>query len=276
MFEDAVGYLVGEQGRGVRAIMAMIGGTRLDCVLGSAGVMRLGTTEAINWALHRQVFGRRLVDQPAMTAVLADLALESEAAAWAGLRLARAVEDQASGDPQAAAFRRLALPTLKYWVCKRAPMHLGEALECLGGYGYIEESRLPRAYREAPLMSVWEGSGNVQALDVLRALQTDPECAEAVLAELAEVAGANRLLDATTTALKTDLAGGAARIGEARAREVTGSIARALQAAQLLRFAPAEVSDAFCQTRLGDMGGAFGILPVGVDVDAIVERAAAS
>lgn len=275
-FDDAAAHLVGEQGRGVRAIMAMVGGTRLDCVLGSAGVMRLGTSVAIHWSQHRQAFGRRLIDQPAMSAVLADLALESEAATWAGLRLARAVEDQANGDAHAAAFRRLALPALKYWVCKRAPMHLGEALECLGGYGYIEESRLPRAYREAPLMSVWEGSGNVQALDVLRALQTDPECAEAVLVELAGVAGANRLLDAATASLKADLAGGAAGIGPARAREVTGRIARTVQAAQLLRFAPAEVSDAFCQTRLGDVAGAFGILPLGVDAEGIVTRAAAT
>ena len=277
MFDDAVGYLVGDQGRGVRAIMAMIAGTRLDCVLGSAGVMRLGTTEAINWSQHREAFGRRLVDQPAMTAVLADLALESEAAEWAGLRLARAVEDVANGDAHAAAFRRLALPTLKYWVCKRAPMHLGESLECLGGYGYIEESRLPRAYREAPLMSVWEGSGNVQALDVLRALQTDPECAEAVLLELESAAGANRLLDATTASLKSDLAGGAAGIGEARAREITGRIALALQAVQLVKYAPADVSGAFCETRLGDQSmGAFGALPSGVDAAAIVERASAT
>lgn len=276
VFDNAVGHLVGEQGRGVRAIMAMIGGTRLDCVLGSAGVMRLGTTEAIHWSQHREVFGRRLVDQPAMTAVLADLALESEAAEWMGLRLAKAVEDQSAGDAGAAAFRRLALPALKYWVCKRAPMHLGEALECLGGYGYIEESRLPRAYREAPLMSVWEGSGNVQALDVLRALQTDPECADAVLAELATASGDNRLLDAATAALKADLANGAAGIGEARAREVTGRIAHALQATQLVKFAPAAVADAFCATRLGNLGGAFGALPAGVDAEAIVARASAT
>ena len=276
VFENAVGHLVGEQGRGVRAIMAMIGGTRLDCVLGSAGVMRIGTTEAIHWSQHREVFGRRLVDQPAMTAVLADLALESEAAEWMGLRLAKAVEDQSAGDAGAAAFRRLALPALKYWVCKRAPMHLGEALECLGGYGYIEESRLPRAYREAPLMSVWEGSGNVQALDVLRALQTDPECADAVLTELATAAGANSLLDAATAALKADLANGAAGIGEARAREVTGRIAHALQATQLVKFAPAAVADAFCATRLANLGGAFGALPAGVDAEAIVARASAT
>lgn len=276
VFEDAVAHLVGEEGRGVRAIMAMIAGTRLDCVLGSAAVMRLGTSEAIHWARHRIAFGRRLVDQPAMRAVLADLALESEAAAWAGLRLARAVEDQAGGDAHAAALRRLALPALKYWVCKRAPMHLGEALECLGGYGYVEESRLPRAYREAPLMSVWEGSGNVQALDVLRALQTDPGCAEAVLGELRDAAGANRRLDAAADALADDLAGGAAGIGEARAREVTGRIALALQAAQLVRHAPDVVADAFCATRLDDGGcGAFGALPAGIDTEALVTRATA-
>jgi putative acyl-CoA dehydrogenase len=276
VFTDAEAHLIGEQGRGVRAIMAMIAGTRLDCVLGSAAVMRLGTSEAIHWARHRIAFGRRLVDQPAMRAVLADHALESEAATWAGLRLARAVEDQTSGDAHAAAFRRLALPALKYWVCKRAPMHLGESLECLGGFGYVEESRLPRAYREAPLMSVWEGSGNVQALDVLRALQTDPGCAEAVLAELAGAAGANRRLDAATRALESDLAGGAAGIGEARAREVTGRIARALQAAQLVRHAPEEVAEAFCATRLDESGGgAFGALPAGIDVEAIVTRATA-
>jgi putative acyl-CoA dehydrogenase len=276
-FDGAVAHLIGDQGRGVRAIMAMIVGTRLDCVLGSTAVMRLGTSEAIHWARHRIAFGRRLVDQPAMTAVLADLALESEAATWMGLRLARAVEDQARGDAGAAAFRRLALPALKYWVCKRAPMHLGEALECLGGYGYVEESRLPRAYREAPLMSVWEGSGNVQALDVLRALQTEPGCVEAVLDELDGAAGANRRLDAAAAALRSDLAAGAEGIGEAGARDVTGRIARALQAAQLVRFAPAFVADAFCATRLGDgAGGAFGVIPAGFDVDAIVARATAS
>lgn len=273
LFTDATAYMVGTPGRGVRAIMAMISGTRLDCVLGSAAVMRLGTSEAIHWARHRVAFGRPLVDQPAMTAVLADLALESEAAAWAGLRIARAVEDVAAGDEQAAAFRRLALPALKYWVCKRAPMHLGEALECLGGYGYVEESRLPRAYREAPLMSVWEGSGNVQALDVLRAMGTDPGSADAVLAELADAAGADARLDAEAGALRELLAPGA--LDETRAREVTGRIARAVQAAQLVRFAPPEVADAFCATRLGgrDGGGAFGALPPEADAAAIVARA---
>jgi putative acyl-CoA dehydrogenase len=272
-FTDARAALIGEEGRGVRAIMAMIAGTRLDCVLGSAAVMRLGTTEAINWARHRVAFGRRLVDQPAMTAVLADLALESEAATWAGLRLARAVEEQDGGSDEARAFRRLALPALKYWVCKRAPMHAAEALECLGGYGYIEESRMPRAYREAPLMSVWEGSGNVQALDVLRALDREPECVEAVLNELEAALGANRRLDVAIASLRADLATGSA-LGEARAREVTGRIARCLQAALLVRHAPAVIADAYCATRLDDAGaGAFGALPPGLDVEAIVTRA---
>ena len=272
-FTDARAALVGDEGRGVRAIMAMIAGTRLDCVLGSAAVMRLGTTEAINWARHRVAFGRRLVDQPAMTAVLADLALESEAATWAGLRLARAVEEQQAGSDEAGAFRRLALPALKYWVCKRAPMHAAEALECLGGYGYIEESRMPRAYREAPLMSVWEGSGNVQALDVLRALERDPECVDAVLNELDAASGNNRRLDVATSSLRSDLAAGPA-LGEARAREVTGRIARCLQASLLVRHAPPAIADAFCATRLDDSrAGAFGALPPGLDVEAIVSRA---
>ncbi|WP_205695787.1 acyl-CoA dehydrogenase family protein [Conexibacter sp. SYSU D00693] len=271
---DAEAQLVGEAGHGVRAIMRMIAGTRLDCVLGSAAVMRLGTSEAIHWCTHRSAFGRRLVDQPAMTAVLADLALESEAAAWSGLALARAAEDAARGDATAAALRRLALPALKLWVCKRAPAHLGEALECLGGFGYVEESRLPRAYREAPLMSVWEGSGNVQALDVVRALAREPESAQAVVDELDRARGASRRLDAAVDALRDDLRtdGG---LEEARAREVAGRLARCFQAAQLVRHAPSFVADAFCATRLGDGDpGMAGALPRGLDVQAIVDRAA--
>ncbi|HYT38600.1 MAG TPA: acyl-CoA dehydrogenase family protein, partial [Acidimicrobiia bacterium] len=168
--DRAVGRMVGEEGRGVRAVMAMVAGTRHDCILGSAAVMRLGVAEAIHYARHRHAFGRRLADHGAMTGVLADLALEYEGAVAAALRLSRAVEEAADGDAEAAAFRRLAAPVLKYWICKRTPGHAAEALECLGGSGYMESSRLARAYREAPLMSVWEGSGNVQALDVLRAL----------------------------------------------------------------------------------------------------------
>ncbi len=194
--DGARGMLVGEEGRGVRAIMAMIGGTRHDCVLGSTAVMRLGTAEAIHWSTHRSAFGRRLLDQPAMRAVLADLAVESEAATAGAMRLARTNEEAQRGDAGAELLRRIAAPVLKYWTCKRAPWHAAEALECQGGFGYIEESRLARAYREAPLMSVWEGSGNVQALDVIRALDSDPATLEALLAEVGEARGADARLDA--------------------------------------------------------------------------------
>ncbi|MGQ0463696.1 MAG: acyl-CoA dehydrogenase family protein [Sporichthyaceae bacterium] len=268
-FDEAEAHLIGESGRGVRAIMAMIGGTRQDCVLGSTAVMRTGTIEAIHWAAHRAAFGRRLIDQPSMTAVLADLALETEAATWGAMRLARATEDAAAGDPVAIAFRRLANPVLKFWICKRAPLHAGEALECQGGYGYVEESRLARSYREAPLMSIWEGSGNVQALDVLRAMQREPDSVGAFLEELDLAAGANRRLDSSVAALRDTIAAG---VDEARARELTGRMAKCLQASLLVRFAPSAVADAYCAAKLEDDGSVLGCLPVGVDAAAIVAR----
>jgi putative acyl-CoA dehydrogenase len=269
--EDAHGVLVGDEGRGVRAIMTMIGGTRHDCVLGSTAVMRLGTAEALHWATNRVAFGRPLAEQPAMRAVLADLALESEAATAGAMRLARANEAAHRGDGDESVFARLAAPVLKYWTCKRAPQHLGEALECQGGFGYIEESRLARAYREAPLMSVWEGSGNVQALDVLRALGRSPDALGAVLGEVALAEGGHRVLDAELDALRR-LRPDAA--DEAGARLLAGRLARAIQAALLVRHAPDAVADAFCVTRVGPaQGRTFGELPPGVDVEAIVERA---
>ena len=269
--EDARGVLVGEEGGGVRAIMTMIGGTRNDCVLGSTAVMRLGTAEAIHWAAHRVAFGRALIEQPSMRAVLADLALESEAATAGAMRLARATEAALGGDRQEETFRRLAAPVLKYWTCKRAPQHLGEALECQGGFGYIEESRLARGYREAPLMSVWEGSGNVQVLDVLRALARAPEARDALLEEIDLARGADRRLDAESESLRgtpIDVE------DEAGARLLTGRMARALQASLLIRGAPAAVADAFCGTRLGACTGrTFGELQAGLELEAIVERA---
>ncbi|WP_354701120.1 Putative acyl-CoA dehydrogenase AidB [Paraconexibacter sp. AEG42_29] len=267
-FDGSLAQLVGEPGRGVRAIMAMIGGTRQDCVLGSTAVMRTGTIEAIHWATHRQAFGRRLAEQPAMTAVLADLALESEAATWSALRLAHATQGATDGDAAAAAFRRLAGPVLKFWICKRAPLHAAEALECQGGYGYVEESRLPRTYREAPLMSVWEGSGNVQALDVLRAMQREPDCVDAFLGELDLAAGANHRLDAAVAQLRDLVRAG---VDEAGARDLTSRMARCLQATLLVRFAPPYVADAFCAARLEDTG-VLGCLPRGIDAGAIVAR----
>ncbi len=268
--DGARGVLVGEEGRGVRAIMAMIGGTRHDCVLGSTAVMRLGTAEAIHWATHRSAFGRRLIDQPAMQAVLADLALESEAATAGALRLARAHEEAHRGDAGSELLRRIAAPVLKYWTCKRAPSHAAEALESQGGFGYIEESRLARAYREAPLMSVWEGSGNVQALDVLRAVSNDPATLEALLLELHEAKGADRRLDAAVKGIDVG------ETDEAGARGLAGRMARCLQGALLVRHAPPAVSDAFCATRLqaGDGERTFGELPRGIDLRAIIERSA--
>ena len=270
--DRAVGRLVGEEGRGVRTIMAMVAGTRHDCILGSAAVLRLGVAEAIHYTRHRCAFGRRLVDHGAMTAVLADLALEYEGAVAAALRLSRAVEEEAAGNADAAAFRRIAAPVLKYWVCKRAPGHAAEAMECLGGRGYMEDSRLPRAYREAPLMSIWEGSGNVQALDVLRALRHEVGVVDALLGEIKLARGSNRFLDAAAAALADQLAAGLP--DEAQARAFVGLAARALCGSLLVRFAPPAVADAFCASRLGTrFTGAYGDLPAGVDAAAIVERA---
>jgi putative acyl-CoA dehydrogenase len=267
-FDGSIGTLVGEEGAGVRAIMAMIGGTRHDCVLGSTAVMRLGLSEALHWAEHRIAFGRPLVEQPAMRGLLADLALEAEAATAGALRLSRAIDEAARGDGEAAVLRRIAAPVLKYWVCKRAPAHAAETVECLGGYGYVEESRLPRMYREAPLMSIWEGSGNVQALDVLRALRSDPRSGEALMGELRRAQGADRRYDAAVRALEDEL--GSA--DELNARVLAARAATCFQASLLLRHGPPAVADAFCGSRLGEFGGAFGMLPRGVDVDAIVER----
>ncbi|MDQ1488476.1 MAG: putative acyl-CoA dehydrogenase [Actinomycetota bacterium] len=272
VLDRAVGRLVGEEGRGVRAVMAMIGGTRHDCILASAAVLRLGLVEAIHHTRHRQAFGQRLADLGAMTGVLADLALEYEGAVAGALRLSRAVEEAAAGDAEAAAFRRIAAPVLKYWVCKRAPGHAAEALECLGGAGYLETSRLPRAYREAPLMSIWEGSGNVQALDVLRALTHEPGVVDAFLGELHRARGGNRVLDRAASSLTDQLAAGIP--DEAQARAFAGLAARTLCASLLVRFAPVAVSDAFCASRLTPrFSGAYGDLPSGLDTAAIVERA---
>ncbi|EHN12063.1 Acyl-CoA dehydrogenase [Patulibacter medicamentivorans] len=268
---DAHGRLVGEEGRGVAAIMAMIGGTRTDCVLGSTAVMRLGTAEAIHHGDHRHAFGRALSEQPVMTAVLADLALETEAAVAAALWLVRLAERSRAGDEGAELVRRIAAPALKYWICKRAPIHAAEAIECQGGFGYMEDSRLARCYREAPLMSIWEGSGNVQTLDVLRAVQRTPAVLEALLAELDAAAGGDRRLDARTAELRA-LVADPQRLA-ADPRGLAARIALALQAAVLVRGAPFEVADAFCASRLADGPPAvFGALPASVDAAAVVAR----
>ncbi len=285
--EDSVAWRLGPEGRGVRTIITMVAMTRLDCVLGSAALQRRALTEALHHATHRRAFGRLLRDQPLMRAVLADLALESEAATVLGLRLAAAVDAAAAllsgangagpADRQEAALLRLALPAAKYWVCKRTPPAVAEALECLGGNGYVEESGLPRLYREAPVNSIWEGSGNVNALDVLRALRREPQAREALQAELAAAWGGDPRLDAAVRDLdgRLDAVGTAAdEVAQAGARELAERIAVTLQAALLVRHAPAAVADAFCATRLGPGSGrAFGTLPGGVDTAALLDRA---
>jgi putative acyl-CoA dehydrogenase len=271
-FDDTVGWLVGDEGQGVRTIIEMVTMTRLDCVIGSAAGMRAALTQAIHHARHRNVFGRLLADQPAMLNVLADLAIESEAATALAMRLAGAVDRAARGDETEQAFRRLAIAAGKYWVCKRQPAVVGEALECLGGNGYVEESGLPRLYRDAPLNSIWEGSGNVQALDVLRALRRSPDALEAYFAE---VGGHDRRLDEAVTGLKAMLAD--ASDPEGQARRVVERMALVLQGSLLIRYAPPAVTDAFLASRLGgDWGHAFGTLPRGLDLAGIVTRAAAA
>ncbi len=274
--EDTVGSLVGEEGRGVATILEMVSRTRLDCVLGSAAGMRQSVAEAAWHVRHRDAFGAHLVDQPAMTAVLADLALESEAATATALRLARA-HDEDAGD-QEVAFRRLATAVAKYWVCKRGPGHAYEALECLGGNGYTEAFPLAMRYREQPVMAIWEGSGNVMALDVLRALQRDPATAEAFETEVSRAAGAHPLLDAHlegSRALLRDVASAdpASAAGAGQARRLVEQLALALQASLLVRTAPAPVADAFVAARLGEgRAQLYGVLPAGADLAAILGR----
>jgi putative acyl-CoA dehydrogenase len=248
----------------------MVNSTRLDCVLAAATGMRVGVLQAIHHARHRSAFGQPLVGQPLMASVLADLAIESEAATLVALRLAGATDRVARGDGQEAAFRRLALAATKYHVCKQAPAHAAEALECLGGNGYVEESGMPRLYREAPLQSIWEGSGNVAALDAMRALVREPQAAEALFAELDLAAGADRRLDEAIARLRKD----AAAPEEASARRLAEAMATVLQAALLVRHSTPAVADAFVASRLaGDRGRAYGTLPAGVRAAEIIARA---
>jgi putative acyl-CoA dehydrogenase len=270
--DRAVAWPVGEEGRGVRTIIDMVGHTRLDCVLGATSTVRQATAQALHHAAHRSAFGKMLVDQPLMRVVLADLAVESEAGTLTALRLARAFDDAARGDESADAFRRVASAVAKYWVCKRQPTVVGEALECLGGNGYVEESIMPRLFRESPLNGIWEGSGNVICLDVLRALAREPQGLDAFLAELDAAAGADRHLDAAVARVRSEL--GDAEGIEARARRVVERMALALQGSLLVRFGHPAVADAFCASRLaGEEGLALGTLPPTVDVGTIVERA---
>ncbi|CAM5646970.1 acyl-CoA dehydrogenase family protein [Streptomyces afghaniensis] len=268
-FDGTWARRVGEEGRGVRTIIEMVAATRLDCVLGSAGLMRQAVAQAVHHCTYREAFGGKLADKPLMRNVLADLALESEAATTLALRLAAAYDD---GGEQERALLRIAVPAAKYWVTKRCPPVAVEAAECLGGNGYVEESGLPRLVRESPLNSIWEGAGNVQALDVLRALQREPGALDAYLREVGQARGADHRLDGTIKNLLTELAD--LEGVEGRARRLAERLALVLQGSLLVRFAPPQVADAFCAARLGgDGGAAFGTLPHTLDLASVVERA---
>jgi putative acyl-CoA dehydrogenase len=278
-FHGAWARMVGEPGRGVPTIIEMVGHTRLDCVIGGAAGMRAGVVNATHHAAHRAAFGKLLIDQPLMRNVLADLCVESEAATALAMRLARAYDEAgheapASGSDElsdAHLFKRLATAVGKYWVCKRAPNHAFESLECLGGNGYVEESGMPRLYREAPLASIWEGSGNVMSLDVLRALVRTPRSLEVFMHELREAQGADARLDAHVGKLEKQFSDPTTL--EIRARRIVESMALALQGSLLVRHAPPAVADAFCASRLGGEGGLeYGTLPPGSDFEAIIAR----
>ena len=271
-YRGALGWLIGEEGQGIKSALTMTHLTRLDFVIGSAGLMRRALSEAIHHTSGRRAFQKALVDQPLMRNVLADLALEVEAATLLAFRLARAVDDEAAGDESARLLVRIATPVGKYWNCKRAVGVVHEALECHGGNGFIEEGPMARLYREAPLNGIWEGSGNIIALDVLRAAAKLPASVDAFLDEVRRAEGADRRLDRAVDRLETELRNPLEQ--EARARRLVEKMALALQASLLIRHSPAAVADAFCATRLdGDGGVAYGGLPAGIDRRALVERA---
>ncbi|MCX6396361.1 MAG: DNA alkylation response protein [Propionibacteriales bacterium] len=271
-FDGTVAWLVGEEGRGVKTIIEMVSCTRLDCVTGSAGMMRKALVEAGHHVAHRAAFGKTLIDQPLMRNVIADLAVESEAATTLALRLAGAADRGIRGDEGEQAFRRIATAIGKYWVTKRGAAFTAEAMECFGGNGYVEDSPMPRLYREAPLNSIWEGSGNVNALDVLRALGREPASLDALMGELALASGRDSRLDAAVARLGnelTDLDG-----IEIRSRMLVEQMALVLQGSLLVRHSSNAVADAFCASRLDGQGGlAFGTLPAGSDFAGILDRA---
>jgi putative acyl-CoA dehydrogenase len=269
-FHGAWGLRLGEEGRGIPTIIEMATYTRLDCALGTTALMRQAVAEAAHHARHRLAFQKRLIDQPLMRNVLADLALEVEAAIALVFRLARAFD--AEDDPREAALRRLLTPAAKYWICKRGPMLAAEAMEVLGGNGYVEDHGLARIYREMPVNSIWEGSGNVMALDMLRAAGRSPDALDAFRGELARAQGGNAVLDRFVASLEAEMTD--RRDAESRARRLAERLVLAVQGALLVRYAPAAVADAFCTSRLsGESGRAFGALPTGLDLGPIVERA---
>jgi putative acyl-CoA dehydrogenase len=277
-FAQAWAHLVGEEGRGVQTIIEMVNRTRLDCATGAAGLMRQALVQAVHHARHRSAFGKLLIEQPLMRNVLADLAIESEAATSLVVRLASSF-DRRETDDRERAFCRVATAIAKYWLCKRTPVHVGEALECLGGNGYVEESIMPRLYREAPLNSIWEGSGNVICLDVLRALAKEPAAGEALIQELKSTAGDDKRLDMYVAALEQRLnsEGNNGSFQEYAARELTEKLALALQASLLVRYSSPATAKAFIASRLeGQHGQSFGTLPAGVNIVPILEAVAES
>lgn len=270
-FHGAWAQLIGEEGRGIATIMEMVRHTRLDCALGSAATLRRAVAEALHHAAQRKAFGRLLVEQPLMVNVLADLAVEYEAAVALALRLARSF-DAAPENEAEQLFARIVTPIAKYWITKRAIAVVTEAMECLGGNGYIEESPMPRLYRDVPVNSLWEGAGNIQALDLLRALRREPAGLEIVVDELRAAAGVNAEYDAHLAMVEQSLRRDAGE--EVAARRLAEQLALALQAALLIRHAPSAVADAFCQGRLGaERSFLFGALPRGLDLRAILTRA---
>ena len=277
-FARAWAHLVGEEGRGVQTIIEMVNHTRLDCATASAALMRQALVQALHHAVHRTAFGKLLIEQPLMRNVLTDLAIESEAATLLMVRLAGSF-DRRHNDERERAFCRIATAIAKYWLCKRSPVHVGEALECLGGNGYVEESIMPRLYREAPLYSIWEGSGNVICLDVLRALAKEPGAGEALIAELKSTAGADKRLDAWVASLQQRLhsqPGNGSSHGygthEYAARELTEKLVLGLQASLMLRHSSPEMAEAFIASRIaGEYGRNFGTLPPGINTDIILQ-----
>lgn len=290
-FRDTLGFLVDEEGRGVNTIIEMVNHTRLDCAIGSASLMRQSTLQAVHHCTYRSAFGRKLIEQPAMLNVLADLAIESEAATLMMLRLAESYDQATSVEGRSIeftsnerAFKRIFSAIAKYWLCKRAPVHLAEGLECLGGTGYVEETVMPRLFRESPVNSIWEGSGNVIALDVLRAIAKEPGCVEGIRRELRETEGSDARYDRYAKAVVEELEGTKVKVLSAKdaaemlvlegtARRLVERVALALQASLVLRYSPVPVADAFLASRLdGDRGMSFGTLASGTKFEEIIER----
>jgi putative acyl-CoA dehydrogenase len=267
-FDDTFAELVGEEGRGIPTIIEMGNYTRLDCAIGSAGLMRQAVAQAIHHAQYRIAFQKKLVDHALMSNVLADMAIESEAATLLAMRLARAYDED---DEAAAMFRRIVTPAAKFWICKRAPSLVVEAMEVLGGNGYVEDFILARIFREAPVNSIWEGSGNVMCLDLLRAITRSPGALDVLIDELGDAVGADRRLKVFLMRLND----ASESVNESQARAFARDLVLALQGALLIRHAPGEIADAFCRSRLEGRSGAFGVLPPGADCRAIISRAAA-